>query len=687
MTLEDDIWNEPTQFHTFGTSDLRVRLATHPSPETIPPPVPPIGNSTGAQRLAAVTYPPIAKRTGITRNHHPALSNREVVEQVYGSNPRNEYEYSKLASKDEIRLLFLQPGQESDMIECDLISTKFGPAMQRYEALSYHWGPREPKYEIRIYNHSRGTDQPSLRRFTGQRFYILGELYSALKCLRDPQRTVALWVDAICINGEDGEELNTQMSMIVDIFNRASNVCVWLGEGGSRSRVAMNLIPKVLDLVNFDDLLKADHTLDELQAFLELTARPWFSQRWVVQEIASARNASLHCGKDSTNWADFADAVALLNFKKKEVDRFLNHGPMLDVTELVKATREAVRLSENGGFVERRWDLETIVSTLTRFQVTVPHDHIYAVLCLARDFQPSVENFATIDYSKPFDKVCEEFIGYCVKSSGSLDILCRPWLSDASLNVPSWVSPRHSRSAIPRIGSIAEPLVGLPGRKIYNASNSIPASAAFGGLSLIVHGFRLDQINYLSTPGPRLCISSSSLSMGGWYDFPAAETRTTVPDKLWRTLVADRGANGTSPPSWYQRACLHLLTQCTDPDGDVDVRALMQSGRPSTVVKFLKRVESVIWDRQFLLTVAGELFGLAPITARPDDLICILYGCSVPVVLREHANKRGRDVPEAAAGSGSYFEFIGECYVHGMMDGQAVEAYQGKPPDEIFVIR
>src|SRR5207248_11407358 len=137
----------------------------------------------------------------------------------------------------------------------------------------------------------------------------------------------------------------------------------------------------------------------------------------------------------------FADAVALLNFKKKEVDRFLNRGLMwfespkvltdqdLDVTELVKATREMVRLSENGGIVERRWDLETIVSTLSRFQVAVPHDHIYAVLSLARDCQPSVENFPTIDYSKPFNKVCEEFIEYCVKSSGSLDILCRPWLS------------------------------------------------------------------------------------------------------------------------------------------------------------------------------------------------------------------------------------------------------------------
>lgn len=50
--------------------------------------------------------------------------------------------------------------------------------------------------------------------------------------------------------------------------------------------------------------------------------------------------------------------------------------------------------------------------------------------------------------------------------------------------------------------------------------------------------------------------------------------------------------------------------------------------------------------------------GLAPMAAQIEDIICILYGCSVPVVLRPH--KGG-------------FQFVGECYIHGMMDGEAVE--------------
>jgi hypothetical protein len=47
-------------------------------------------------------------------------------------------------------------------------------------------------------------------------------------------------------------------------------------------------------------------------------------------------------------------------------------------------------------------------------------------------------------------------------------------------------------------------------------------------------------------------------------------------------------------------------------------------------------------------------------------MICILFGCSVPVVLRRF-NEAGK----------FYHKFIGECYAHGMMDGEAIV---GRPP-------
>jgi len=52
-----------------------------------------------------------------------------------------------------------------------------------------------------------------------------------------------------------------------------------------------------------------------------------------------------------------------------------------------------------------------------------------------------------------------------------------------------------------------------------------------------------------------------------------------------------------------------------------------------------------------------------------DHIVCIFFGCSVPVVLKP--------VDDAA---GKYYEMIGECYVHGMMDGEAVADREGYQP-------
>jgi hypothetical protein len=55
------------------------------------------------------------------------------------------------------------------------------------------------------------------------------------------------------------------------------------------------------------------------------------------------------------------------------------------------------------------------------------------------------------------------------------------------------------------------------------------------------------------------------------------------------------------------------------------------------------------------------------------DIICVLFGCSLPVVLRK---KNG------------YYNFLGECYVHGIMEGEAVRALEkGEVESQLFSIR
>jgi hypothetical protein len=73
----------------------------------------------------------------------------------------------------------------------------------------------------------------------------------------------------------------------------------------------------------------------------------------------------------------------------------------------------------------------------------------------------------------------------------------------------------------------------------------------------------------------------------------------------------------------------------------------------------------MVMERRFMLTTKGH-FGWAPDDAydyrevnqaRVGDLIAIIYGCSTPLVIRP---------------CGGQFQIVGEAYVEGFMDGEAV---------------
>jgi hypothetical protein len=57
-----------------------------------------------------------------------------------------------------------------------------------------------------------------------------------------------------------------------------------------------------------------------------------------------------------------------------------------------------------------------------------------------------------------------------------------------------------------------------------------------------------------------------------------------------------------------------------------------------------------------------QLYRIAPGNAQNGDSICILADCTVPVVLRRHRSTTNQ----------VYYELIGEAYVHGKMDGEAM---------------
>lgn len=379
--------------------------------------------------------------------------------------------------------------------------------------------------------------------------------------------------------------------------------------------------------------------------------------------------------------------------------------------------------------------LEYLVSSLSIFEATVPHDTIYAMLAIAKDTTPSagggsqllldhtkdiLEVFTEkkrykVEYGQPFVDVCKDFVQFCIEHSDqsrALDIICRPWAPEAQdpakqntvtrkkirgimsasagksrhrlireasditsdfseihlpkkkglkrkakddMPLPSWI-PKLSGAAYAMYSQAgihelkmgrknADTLVGLPPSnqslmRNYNAAQTkiVDVKALkfrrrpkMGHYSMYVKGFILDVVDEVQPSSQGGAIPREWARAAGWRNAPESDP----PDEFWRTLVADRGRDGRNPPVYYSRACKESFFKGGLSSGRVDTTDLINNERCSIVAQFCRRVQSVIWNRALIKVTHTERLGLANQTVSSGDLVCIMYGCSVPVILRQ----------------------------------------------------
>ncbi|KAF8860222.1 hypothetical protein BDZ45DRAFT_649083 [Acephala macrosclerotiorum] len=615
--------------------------------------------------------------------------------------------------EQNFRLVCLKPGKKDETVVCSFEMASIDSPVS-YEAISYYWGGSDPAWK----------DSVKIELEDSQKkvhaVFIRSNLCNALKSLRHSTEPRRFWVDALCINRSNPEETNHQVSMKLRIFHNAKNQCFWLGDDET-FKAGLSFITRILDLAKIDTLIRDRNSLEGWSAFVTLLKNVTFSRLWMVQEVTVAANTTLHCGLQAIQYLDFVDAVAMfISCRSDLVNLFRQNGrnymELIDrkitVTKrFIDVTQDALRKlrpeSYEGG-IERRLSLESLVSLLSDLTCTDHRDRIYSVLALAKDGlpppegtlmttsnSPQTDTSLRIDYTRPLLDVYQDFVIHSIAQSQSLDIICRRWASsvpEREAKLPTWVRPLQSSLQPPFDAKSSErtnadSLVGLPNRKCYAASRNIPAtwSKVFDPFNprilqgLSVKGFRIDTITQL---GPR---ASEGNILYEWLELGGCRLNDSgdfVPEKFWRTLVGDRGPNCSNAPSWYHRALLYCLSHGM---GNVDVNTnkliAEYEAESSLVVDFLRRVQSVIWNRKFLVCSSGDWVGLAPMAAFPGDVICILYGCSVPVLLRPQFTSSS-----ISGATPDYWSVVGECYVHGIMDGEAVDP-NGMDRDENFELR
>jgi hypothetical protein len=591
-----------------------------------------------------------------------------------------------------VRLVRLHPASVTSAdIVFELITTN--DPNTAYDALSWCWGPDLWTKSVRA------------RTTTGDRcLKVSPNLENALRHLRSRETYRYLWIDALCIDQSSPVEKSRQVPQMSKIYGKARRVCVWIGKHDDKSRQAMKFITEhMLNLQRFDQLCAAKEHHANWIALIEFLERPWFSRRWVIQEIALAnhKTATVHCGNDWLTWAEFAEAVSLfesalagpldlkgiLSNVPEDVTYRSRYMPALGARQLVKATNSLFRKSFYYGDPLPLKSLEELVSSFWMYETSQPRDVIYALLSISKDaFRldtaqeddddelvevpktifdslPTARRLVLswmnrhktrqafkVDYQASIVDVYRQFIAFSFSKSDksrALDIICRPWAPELpDHNLPSWICTlansayklEHQRGIGQRlIRRNPDPLVGMPDQFMYSASGNVGPQHEINifkywdrdGRSMFLRGFVLDEV------GTVLPYSQLGNIPVEWLDLAEWDPRKPgpPPEPFWRTLVADRGPEGQKDPlAFYPRACKFVFRHAID--DTLDTGMFIEQGS-SIIQDFLKRVQAVIWNRKLMRTRRSNWLGLVPKGAKPGDLICILYGCSVPVVLRK----------------------------------------------------
>jgi hypothetical protein len=88
------------------------------------------------------------------------------------------------------------------------------------------------------------------------------------------------------------------------------------------------------------------------------------------------------------------------------------------------------------------------------------------------------------------------------------------------------------------------------------------------------------------------------------------------------------------------------------------------------------------WSGQQFFTTERGYMGYGPPNLQPGDDVCVIFGGLAPFALR----KRKGDAPSTS--EGSTYKLVGECYLHEIMHGEAIEELRvGTLKKEIFDIR
>lgn len=202
-----------------------------------------------------------------------------------------------------------------------------------------------------------------------------------------------LWADAICINQDNLIEKGQQIPLMARIFRSATQVIVWLGKGEEDESRAVDELaafarkagPRGFPLGGWK---RQNHKPETCQALVdtEKSAKkvfemPWFSRRWIVQELVLNGDVMFYCGKSRISWPALHFA-----FEALPTGTWDEH-PDAHIRRKLRQLGALWRIWSFGDNSTMNCGIYSLLNSFTDLQCKEAKDIVYAIAGLADDIE------------------------------------------------------------------------------------------------------------------------------------------------------------------------------------------------------------------------------------------------------------------------------------------------------------
>ena len=532
----------------------------------------------------------------------------------------------------------------------------------KYEALSYTWQSQTLNDHVIC---------------DGKVLYVTQTLYEALRTLRRATTSRLLWIDQLCINQGDVTERNCQVRLMRLIYNRADLVIAWLGPEDQYTAAAFQLVQSIFaEHVSPDVSLDAEpeaiwdkQQMDAMglprfpsfpwEALARLFERPYFRRTWVVQEVVVASDIIIRCGSFALSW-EYVEYIArslLATGWIRALKKVYGSNCIPNYVQTISNIKASFPELKGGPGIP----LSLLLNASRRFGATDPRDKVIALVGLADQRSLGSSATAVLDYSKSVEDLYTEVTGHLIKGGKSLNLLSsvEDIVDRVYMSLPSWV-PNYS---IWQRHTILGSSIRVSHLNFHAAGNSqVTARWKTGSRVLELDGICYDTIENVSISSLDRQTEDEDVILEWLYLTEPLIRRGFRIEGFWRALIGERKRGDFPGPEQYGTPFdSDLAHAISHQHGHTQILDTRRRQDPSGITNPLVKQATLGYvapNRKFF-TTTKDLIGLGPRSMCKGDIICIMSGGRVPYVLREE---------------GDHHRLIGEAYVHGLMEGQAVDA-------------